>query len=132
MSVACRWLNQDGELSRHLTKGDITRGLLRALQRNYEVEEVRTYRASHLFEDIESDRSSLILRYNIKQARLSAWRFRIQQYQACPAASRANPQIARRIGIAVYEAEMNLIIHTTNGGTLRVEIEPHRISSKHG
>jgi anti-sigma regulatory factor (Ser/Thr protein kinase) len=23
---------------------------------------------------------------------------------------------------------MNLIIHTTNGGTLRVEIEPHRIS----
>ncbi len=40
----------------------------------------------------------------------------------------ANPQIARRTGIAVYEAEMNLIIHTTNGGTIRVEIEPHQIS----
>ena len=40
----------------------------------------------------------------------------------------ATPQIARRTGIAVYEAEMNLIIHTTNGGVIRVEIEPHQIS----
>ena len=40
----------------------------------------------------------------------------------------ANPQIARRAGIAVYEAEMNLIIHTTNGGIIRVEIEPKQIS----
>jgi len=40
----------------------------------------------------------------------------------------ANPQLARRCGIAIYEAEMNLIIHTTDGGTIRVEIEPHQIS----
>jgi anti-sigma regulatory factor (Ser/Thr protein kinase) len=40
----------------------------------------------------------------------------------------ANTQIARRCGIAIYEAEMNLIIHTTHGGTIRVEIEPHQIS----
>jgi anti-sigma regulatory factor (Ser/Thr protein kinase) len=36
----------------------------------------------------------------------------------------ANSLIARRCGIAIYEAEMNLIIHTTNGGLVRVEIEP--------
>ena len=40
----------------------------------------------------------------------------------------ANPKIARRCGIANYEAEMNLIIHATHGGTIRIEIEPHQIS----
>src|SRR5450756_510374 len=54
-----------GKLIGILTKGDITRGLLKALQRDYQIEEIRRYRARHLFEDIESDRTSLILRYNI-------------------------------------------------------------------
>jgi anti-sigma regulatory factor (Ser/Thr protein kinase) len=40
----------------------------------------------------------------------------------------ATPQTARRCGIAVYEAEMNLIIHTNHGGIIRVEIEPHKIT----
>jgi anti-sigma regulatory factor (Ser/Thr protein kinase) len=40
----------------------------------------------------------------------------------------ASPQIARRVGIATYEAEMNLIIHTTDGGVIRTEIEPEKIS----
>jgi CBS domain-containing protein/anti-sigma regulatory factor (Ser/Thr protein kinase) len=121
-------VNADGELTGILTKGDITRGLLRALQRNYQVEEMRTYRASHLFEDIESDRSSLILRYNIKQGDFLHGGAASSNIKRALLRLGANPQIARRIGIAVYEAEMNLVIHTTNGGILRVEIEPHRIS----
>jgi CBS domain-containing protein len=121
-------VDQNGQLTGILTKGDITRGLLRALQRNYQVEEVRTYRASHLFEDIESDRTSLILRYNIKQGDFMAGGSASSNIKRALLRLGSNPQIARRIGIAVYEAEMNLIIHTTNGGTLRVEIEPHRIS----
>jgi anti-sigma regulatory factor (Ser/Thr protein kinase) len=121
-------VNADGELTGILTKGDITRGLLRALQRNYHVEEMRTYRASHLFEDIESDRSSLILRYNIKQGDFLHGGAASSNIKRALLRLGANPQIARRIGIAVYEAEMNLVIHTTNGGILRVEIEPHRIS----
>ncbi len=40
----------------------------------------------------------------------------------------ADRQVARRCGIAAYEAEMNLIIHTNNAGFLRVEIEPHKIT----
>jgi CBS domain-containing protein len=121
-------VDQTGKVAGILTKGDITRGLLRALQRNYEVEEVRTYRASHLFEDIESDRSSLILRYNIKPRDFLHGGSASSNIKRALLRLGSNPQIARRIGIAVYEAEMNLIIHTTNGGTLRVEIEPHRIS----
>ena len=39
----------------------------------------------------------------------------------------ASPQLARQCGIAIYEAEMNLIIHSDRGGIVRVQIEPYRI-----
>jgi anti-sigma regulatory factor (Ser/Thr protein kinase) len=37
------------------------------------------------------------------------------------------PQLLRRAAICAYEAEMNLIIHTDNGGEITVEIEPESI-----
>lgn len=121
-------ISAEGKLAGILTKGDITRGLLRALQRDYQTEEVRTYRASHLFEDIESDRTSLILRYNIKARDFTHGGAASSNIKRALLRLGASPQIARRCGIAIYEAEINLIIHTTNGGVMRVEIEPHRIS----
>ena len=111
-----------------ITKGDITRGILKAIQQDYQEEEVRRYRASHLFEDIESDRSSLILRYTIKQGDFMHGGAASSAIKRALLRLGATPQIARRTGIAVYEAEMNLIIHTTNGGVIRAEIEPHQIS----
>lgn len=117
-----------GKLIGILTKGDITRGLLKALQRDYQIEEIRRYRARHLFEDIESDRTSLILRYNITGHDFTRGGAASSNIKRALLRLGANPQIARRVGIAVYEAEMNLIIHTTNGGVIRVEIEPHQIS----
>lgn len=111
-----------------LTKGDITRGLLKALQRDIQAEEIRKYRASHLFEDIESDRTSLILRYNIKPRDFTHGGAASSHIKRALLRLGASPQIARRCGIAVYEAEMNLIIHTLHGGVIRVEIEPNRIS----
>ena len=121
-------VNEDGKLVGILTKGDITSGILKALQHDYQEEEVRRYRASHLFEDIESDRSSLILRYTIKQGDFTRGGAASSAIKRALIRLGANPQIARRTGIAVYEAEMNLIIHTTNGGIIRVEIEPKQIS----
>ncbi|HMD88243.1 MAG TPA: CBS domain-containing protein [Anaerolineaceae bacterium] len=121
-------LDSEGNLAGILTKGDVSRGLLRALQRTYQEEELRRYRASHLFEDIESDRSSLILRYNIKARDFTNGGSASSHIKRALLRLGANPQIARRCGIAIYEAEMNLIIHTTNGGIIRVEIEPHQIT----
>jgi len=121
-------LDTEGNLVGILTKGDVTRGLLKALQQDYHTEEVRRYRASHLFEDIESDRTSLILRYNIKAGDFNRGGAASSNIKRALLRLGANPQIARRTGIAVYEAEMNLIIHTTEGGVIRVEIEPHQIS----
>jgi len=120
-------VDENGKLVGIITKGDITRGILNALQRDYHEEELRRYRASHLFEDITSDRTSLILRYDIKA------RDYLNGGQASSHIKRAllrlgaTPQLARQCGIAIYEAEMNLIIHTDHGGTIRVQIEPHRI-----
>ena len=59
-------IDENNQLVGMITKGDITRGVLVALQKDYKEEEVRRYRASHLFEDIVSDRTTLVLRYNIK------------------------------------------------------------------
>lgn len=120
-------VNDAGQLVGIITKGDVTRGLLGALQHDYQAEEVRRYRASHLFEDIISDRTSLILRYQIKPKDFTHGGTASSHIKRALLRLGANPQIARRCGIAIYEAEMNLIIHTIRGGEVRVEIEPYQI-----
>jgi CBS domain-containing protein/anti-sigma regulatory factor (Ser/Thr protein kinase) len=121
-------LDEKGILAGIITKGDISNGLLDALQRDYHAEELIRYRASHLFEDIVSDRSSLILRYDIRKGDFIHGGNSSSNIKRALLRLGATPQLARRCGIAVYEAEMNLIIHTEHGGTLRVEIEPHKIT----
>jgi CBS domain-containing protein/anti-sigma regulatory factor (Ser/Thr protein kinase) len=121
-------LDMDGKLAGIITKGDISNGLLRALEKDYQEEEVRRYRASHLFEDIESDRSSLILRYDIARYDFTNGGKASSNIKRALLRLGANAQLARRLGIAIYEAEMNLIIHTTAGGSIHVEIEPTQIS----
>ncbi len=111
-----------------ITKGDITRGILVALQKDYKEEEVRRYRASHLFEDIISERTTLVLRYTIKARDFTQGGKASSYIKRALLRLGADPQITRRCSIAVYEAEMNLIIHTTNGGILKLEVEPHRIT----
>ncbi len=121
-------MDENNNLVGMITKGDITRGILMALQRDYKEEEVRRYRASHLFEDIISDRTTLVLRYNIKAHDFIHGGNASSHIKRALLRLGADPQIARRCGIAVYEAEINLIIHTNNGGILKLEMEPHRIT----
>lgn len=120
-------VDQDGKLVGMITKGDITRGVLIALQKDYQEEEIRRYRASHLFEDIRSDRTTLVLRYRIQPRDFLHGGQASSDIKRALLRLGATPQVGRRCGIAIYEAEMNLIIHSTNGGLIRVEIEPHRI-----
>jgi CBS domain-containing protein/anti-sigma regulatory factor (Ser/Thr protein kinase) len=120
-------VDEAGQLVGILTKGDITDGVLRALQKDYQAEEVRRYRASHLFEDIISDRTSLILRYRIQARDFTHGGNASSNIKRALLRLGADAQIARRCGIAVYEAEMNLIIHTIEGGAIKLEIEPRSI-----
>lgn len=121
-------VDENHQLVGMITKGDITRGILVALQKDYKEEEVRRYRASHLFEDIISERTTLVLRYTIKAGDFTQGGKASSHIKRALLRLGADPQITRRCCIAVYEAEMNLIIHTTNGGILKLEIEPHRIT----
>ena len=121
-------LDEDQKLVGMITKGDITRGILVALQKDYKEEEVRRYRARHLFEDIISERTTLVLRYTIKAGDFTQGGKASSHIKRALIRLGADPQLTRRCCIAVYEAEMNLIIHTTNGGILKLEVEPHRIT----
>jgi CBS domain-containing protein/anti-sigma regulatory factor (Ser/Thr protein kinase) len=121
-------VDEHNHLKGIITKGDITRGILTAVQHDYKEEEVRRYRASHLFEDIISDRTTLVLRYNIKFNDFTHGGNASGNIKRALLRLGADAQLARRCGIAAYEAEMNLIIHTTNGGILKLEVEPHRIT----
>jgi CBS domain-containing protein/anti-sigma regulatory factor (Ser/Thr protein kinase) len=121
-------VNIKGNLTGMITKGDISDGLLAALQKDYENEEVIRYRASHLFEDINSDRTSLILRYSVKKDDFLHGGAASNNIKKALLRLGANPQIARKFGIAVYEAEMNLIIHTLHGGMIKVEVDPDKIT----
>jgi CBS domain-containing protein/anti-sigma regulatory factor (Ser/Thr protein kinase) len=121
-------VDEANNLTGIITKGDITRGILLAVQRDYKEEEVRRYRASHLFEDINSDRTTLVLRYNIKVGDFTHGGNASSHIKRALLRLGADQQLARRCGIAAYEAEMNLIIHTTHGGILKLEVEPHRIN----
>lgn len=121
-------IDENEKLVGMITKGDITRGILVALQKDYKEEEVRRYRASHLFEDIISERTTLVMRYTIKAGDFTQGGKASSHIKRALLRLGADPQITRRCCIAVYEAEMNLIIHTTNGGILKLEVEPHRIT----
>lgn len=121
-------VDEDKKLAGIITKGDITRGILLAVERDYKEEEVRRYRASHLFDDIISDRTTLVLRYNIKAGDFTHGGNASSNIKRALLRLGADSQLARRCAIAAYEAEMNLIIHTANGGILKLEVEPHKIT----
>lgn len=121
-------VDENKKLKGIITKGDITRGILLAVQRDYKEEEVRRYRASHLFDDIVSDRTTLVLRYSIKAGDFTHGGNASSNIKRALLRLGADSQLARRCGIAAYEAEMNLIIHTTHGGILKLEVEPHKIT----
>lgn len=120
-------VDSQGRLTGILTATDITRGLLNAIGLDYHEDEIRRYRASHIFEDIESEDTSLILRYRIRACDFERGGEASSKIRRALKRLGANPQVIRRVGIAAYEAEMNIIIHTTHGGEIQTEIQPHRV-----
>ncbi len=120
---------KDGELVGVITKGDIIEGLLRKLEIEYLEEELVTYRASHIFEDIVADKAILQLQYSVKGGDF-------EYAGKCASALKktlkrlgVHPRIVRRVAIAVYEAEINVVIYAEEG-EICAEVEPHEIKIK--
>jgi len=117
-------VDQNGKMVGIITRDDITRGVLKALQRAYQEEEIRHYRVSHIFQDIASDGTSLILRFNIPVRDFRRAGRASSQLKQTLTRLGIPPQILRRVAIASYEAEMNIVIHTLAGGNLVAEVTP--------
>jgi len=109
-----------------ITKGDIFKCLLKRLEVDYEEEELYRYRASHIFQDVESDRTSLTLRYTIKGGDYKVAGEQSGYLKSNLLRLGIPPKITRRVVIAACEAEMNIIIFTS-GGEIIVRVEKNRI-----
>ena len=112
-----------GKLVGIVTKGDVIEGLLKKLEIDYQEEEIHHYRASHIFEDIEADNTTLLFQYHVtgqdfKQAGTSSSRLRRTLKRLG-----VRPEVVRRVAIASYEAEMNLVVFTEGGG-IRARVQP--------
>jgi len=115
-----------GKLVGMLTKGDIIEGLLKRLEIDYQEEEIHRYRASHIFEDIVADRTRLNFQYNIVGQDFNRAGESASALKKTLLRLGFQPQIVRRVAIAAYEAEMNIVIFT-NGGQISARVQPERI-----
>lgn len=117
-----------GKLVGIITRGDITEALLRALQDVYSEAEAIQDRPQHFFEALESENTSLQLRYHVQKGDFSRGGEASAKIKQALLRIGASPQLARRVAIATYEAEINLIIHTDSGGFILADIQPTEIN----
>jgi CBS domain-containing protein/anti-sigma regulatory factor (Ser/Thr protein kinase) len=116
-----------GELVGMLTRGDIIRGTLKQLDIDYRRQEAKHYQARHLFEDLVSEKTSIILRYTVRALDFVHGGEASSQLKQALQNLGVHPQVLRRVAVATYEAEMNLVLHTTKGGRIRADIGPDRL-----
>jgi len=119
-------VNRQGDLVGIIVQGDIVRALLRRLEVEYHEEEIRRYRASHIFEDILADQMTLRFRYHIVARDFVRAGHASSRLKTTLSRLGVNPRIVRRVAIAAYEAEMNIVIYT-DGGELIAEVDPQRV-----
>ena len=119
-------VDAEGRLAGIITQGDIVRGLLQRMEARLRTEEIRRYRASHIFEDIESDQTALILRYTVVAHDFEHGGEASSKIKRALEHLGAHPRIIRRVAVAAYESETNLIIHSV-GGELIAEVRPERM-----
>jgi anti-sigma regulatory factor (Ser/Thr protein kinase)/predicted transcriptional regulator len=120
---------QDKRLRGIITKGDIIEGLLKKLEIDYHKEETQGERIQRFFEDIYADRIALLFQYDVAGRDFKRAGESSSRLKATLGRLGLHPQVIRRVAIATYEAEMNLIIYT-DGGRIRVRVEPHEILVK--
>ncbi len=120
-------VNDRHELVGIVTGGDINRALLEALGLRYEAEEKHHIVHKNLFEEISSDETSIRLKYAIASKDFGNGGKASSRMKRALETIGVPPEVRRRAAIVSYEAEMNLIIHTTRGGELSVCVSPERL-----
>ncbi|MBM4457265.1 MAG: CBS domain-containing protein [Chloroflexi bacterium] len=119
-------INREGKLAGIITQGDIVRAMLKRLEVSYREEEIHRYRASHIFQDIVADEVALVFGYRVaardfaRAGEASSGLKRTLGRLGIP------PPIIRRVAVATYEAEINVVVYT-DGGEIVAEVRPDRI-----
>ncbi|OGW38395.1 MAG: hypothetical protein A2010_14715 [Nitrospirae bacterium GWD2_57_9] len=121
-------LNRDNELTGIITKGSIVEGLLKKLEVEYEQSESKASVSRQrptmrkFFEDVSADEISFTFKYyvagqTLKDAGKAASELKnaLKKLGVCP-------PLLRRIGVATYEAEINVASYT-KGGEIRAQVE---------
>jgi len=119
-------VNQEGDLVGIITQGDIIHAMLRQLDVDYREEEIHRYRASHIFEDIIADDIALVFGYRVVAGDINRAGEASSGLKRTLARLGIHPLAIRRVAIATYEAEMNVVIFT-DGGEIVAEVRPDRI-----
>jgi CBS domain-containing protein/anti-sigma regulatory factor (Ser/Thr protein kinase) len=117
---------KSGKVVGVITREDVITCLLCKLEIEYQEEEVRHYRASHIFEDIVADKCALLFHYYLVG----------QNFKGAGACSSGlkktlkrlgvHPDIVRRTAIATYEAEINTVIYA-NAGEVTAKVDTNQI-----
>ena len=117
---------QSGGLRGILTKGDIIEGLLRKLEIHYQEKETQQYRRLHFLEDISADKVGLFFQYEVAGGDFQHAGDSASRLKGSLRRLGLHPELVRRVAIATYEAEMNLVIYA-GGGRIRVRVGPKEI-----
>ncbi len=112
-----------------ITKGNIIEGALQKLEDDYKEEEIRQYRASHIFEDITAEYKEIYLTYKIRSGDFDNAGQASTQMKKNLKRLGIRPDIIHKLSIISYEAEMNLVIHSV-GGLMEFRITPKEITLK--
>jgi predicted transcriptional regulator/anti-sigma regulatory factor (Ser/Thr protein kinase) len=118
--------HETGKLVGVITKGDIIRGLLKRMEIDYHEEEIHRYRASHIFEDIIADQTTLIFQYKVAGRDFKHAGRTSSGLKKTLTRLGISPKIVRRVSIATYEAEMNIVVFT-DGGQITAKVTPKKI-----
>lgn len=117
---------ENGKLVGIITKGDVIRGLLRKIEVDYHEEEIHRYRASHFFEDIIADKTTLIFQYEVVGKDFDRAGAASSELKKTLRRMGIPPKVIRRVAIATYEAEMNIVVYT-DGGEITARVTPQEI-----
>lgn len=109
-----------------ITKGDVIRCLLRKFEKDYYEEETQKNSMCNIFKDIRSDKTTVILKYNVVGKEFKKAGEKSSLLKRALLKLGIATEIIRRIVIASMESEMNIIIFT-NGGEIAVCVEEDKI-----
>ncbi len=116
-----------GRLIGILTKGDVVKGLLTRLEIAYHTEEFRYNNSINpVFDNIAMDKTNFHFQYRVDSRDFNVAGESINKLKKILSQIGFPPQIIRRVTIAAYEAEMNMIIYSY-GGHISVSADQQHI-----